>query len=113
LKGSRSEAHLAVHLGSCYEAGKYERSRKPDRCEESFRETLDNLGTCYADLINLHYVGGVKQWRNVSREGGVLDLAVWLRDEGPRRSSDHQYPLGGGCAARGRAPRHPVCYDTG
>lgn len=82
LKGSRGRVHLAVHLGSCYRGDKYERSRKPERCEMSFRETLDNLGTGYADLINLHYVGGVKQWRQVSREGGVLDLAVRLRDTG-------------------------------
>lgn len=82
LKGSRSRVHLAVHLGSCYRGGEYERSRAPERCEMSFRETLDNLGTGYADLINLHYVGGVRQWRKVSREGGVVDLAVRLRDEG-------------------------------
>ena len=82
---AREEVHLAVHLGSCYRDGGYLRSRTPSRCEEVFHETLGRLGTSYADVINIHYVGDFKQWEIVSEPGGVLDLAVRLRDEGAGR----------------------------
>lgn len=82
IMDSREDIHLAVHLGSCYRGGKYLRSRTPRRCEEVFLETLERLGTDHADVINVHYVKDIKQWNIVTKPGGVLDLAVRLRDEG-------------------------------
>ncbi len=82
IGGAREDVHLAVHLGSCYRGGKYLRSRTPRRCEEVFLETLERLGTDHADVINIHYVKDMGQWDVISKPGGVLDLAVRLRDEG-------------------------------
>lgn len=82
IQEKRSKVHLAVHLGSCYEEGKYKQSRNLRSCEETFRETLENLGVNRASFINLHYVSNLKQWKLITKPGGVLDLAIRLRDEG-------------------------------
>jgi len=80
--GSRDDVHLAVHLGSCYKNGKYQKSRTPRRCEEFFRDTLRLLDRDSADVINVTYVKDLKDWDVVTKPRGVLDLAVRLRDDG-------------------------------
>ena len=76
------DVHLAVHLGSSYRNGKYVKAKSTKRCEETFRETLDRLDQDSVSIINLHYVRGLKQWKEAIKPKGVLDLAVRLRDEG-------------------------------
>jgi len=74
--------HLVVHLGSSYRKDKYTRAKTVKKCEETFRETLERLDRAAVSVINIHYVRGMKRWEEVTKEGGVLDLAVRLRDEG-------------------------------
>ena len=81
VKG-KDDVHLAVHLGSSYRKDKYTRAKTVKKCEETFRETLERLEQDRVSVINLHYVKGMKRWEEVTKDGGVLDLAVRLRDEG-------------------------------
>jgi predicted aldo/keto reductase-like oxidoreductase len=74
--------HLAVHLGSSYRKGKYVKATSTGKAEETFRETLERLNRDTVSIINLHYVKGLKQWSEISKPKGMLDLAVKLRDEG-------------------------------
>ena len=83
---SREDVHFAVHLGSCHKNGKYMKSRTPQRCEETFRETLQLLDTDHAAVINVHYVKSIKEWDIVTKPRGILDLAVKLRDDGLGRA---------------------------
>ncbi len=80
--GDNENIHLAVHLGSSYRNGKYVKAKVVRKCEETFRETLERLNQDSVSIINLHYVKGLKQWNDVTKPQGVLDLAVKLRDEG-------------------------------
>jgi predicted aldo/keto reductase-like oxidoreductase len=81
VKG-KDDVHLAVHLGSSYRKDKYTRAKTVKKCEETFGETLERLEQDKVSVINLHYVKGMKRWEEVTKDGGVLDLAVRLRDEG-------------------------------
>lgn len=85
IKGNRDKVTLAVHLGSCYKGEKYIRSRTVKKCRETFEKVLDNLGTDYVDVINLHYLSE-KDWHKVFKPGGVFDLAKELVEEGKARS---------------------------
>ena len=80
--GDITDVHLVVHLGSSYRNGKYVKAKGARKCEETFRETLEGLNQDSVSIINLHYVKGFKQWNEVTKPKGVLDLAVKLRDEG-------------------------------
>ena len=80
--GDITDVHLVVHLGSSYRNGKYVKAKGARKCEETFRETLERLNQDSVSIINLHYVKGLKQWNEVTKPQGVLDLAVKLRDEG-------------------------------
>jgi hypothetical protein len=80
--GDNEKIHLAVHLGSSYRNGKYVKAKGARKCEETFRDTLERLNRDSVSIINLHYVKGLKQWNEVTKPQGVLELAVKLRDEG-------------------------------
>lgn len=81
IADSKEDVHLAVHLGSCYREGKYVKSRTPRRCEAVFRESLERLDVERV-IINIHYVRDLKEWSDVTKPKGILDLALKLRDEG-------------------------------
>lgn len=85
IKGNRDKAFLVAHLGSCYKGEKYVRNRTVGKCKETFEEVLENLGTDYVDVVNLHYIDK-KDWDKVFKPGGILDLARELVEEGKARS---------------------------
>ena len=85
INGNRDKAFIVAHLGSCYRGDKYIRSRTVGKCRETFEEVLENLGTDYVDVVNLHYLDK-KDWNKVFNPGGVLDLARELVEEGKARS---------------------------
>lgn len=84
LHGQSENAILAFHLGSCIRDGKYERSRDPARCEKQLMDCLSLLDFDHAPILNIHYVGTLKVWQQVNRNG-ILALAERLRDEGLAR----------------------------
>jgi len=81
LKDQSRKPILAFHLGSCIKDGKYERSRDPAHCEKQLTNFLSQLDFDYAPILNIHYVGTLKVWKQINRKG-ILALAERLRDEG-------------------------------
>ena len=85
IRDTREDVCIAVHLGSCYSGDKYVRSRSVKRCHDTFEEVLTNLNIGYVDVVNLHYLNR-KDWDRVFKQGGVLDLAKQLVEEGKART---------------------------
>ncbi|MCX6642574.1 MAG: aldo/keto reductase [Candidatus Bathyarchaeota archaeon] len=81
LKKRREEVVLAVHLGSGHSNGKYKLSRDPVECETMFMKALKDLGTDYADIVNIHYIKDMKTWKQV-KKNGVINAAFSLKDRG-------------------------------
>jgi predicted aldo/keto reductase-like oxidoreductase len=84
-KKNREKVFLAAHLGSCYRGDKYVRSRVVKKCKDTFDEVLENLGTNYVDVVNLHYVNN-SDWNKIFNPDGVFDLAKDLVAEGKAHS---------------------------
>ena len=86
LRGHRDHVLLTGHLGSTEKNGQYFKSRSPKQCETFFLDLLARLGTDHVDVLFLHNFNVIKEWDNITRPGGYLDLACRLRDEGRARS---------------------------
>jgi len=84
LEGQSGKPILAFHLGSCIKNGEYERSRDPAYCEKQLVGFLSQLDYDYAPVLNIHYIGSLKVWKQINRKG-ILALAERLRDEGLAR----------------------------
>ncbi len=84
LRGQADNVALAFHLGSCIKNGVYERSRDPARCEKQLIGFLSQLNFDYAPILNIHYVGSLRVWKQINSKG-ILALAERLRDEGLAR----------------------------
>jgi uncharacterized protein len=85
FEGQRERLLLAGHLGSTVKDGQYCRTRSPKTCEAVFGEVLERLRTDRVDILHLHNFNSAKEWAAVAKPGGVLDLALRLRDEGRAR----------------------------
>lgn len=85
FQGCRERVLLAAHLGSGEKNGQYCKMRGVRQCETTFRSLLSRLETEYVDVLFLHNFNALNDWERVARPGGVLDLAVRLREEGRAR----------------------------
>lgn len=85
FRGMRDRVHLAAHLGSTNREGQYYKSRALTRCRNSFHALLERLETDYVDFLFLHNFNTDKDWRQASRSGGFLDLALQYKEEGKAR----------------------------
>jgi hypothetical protein len=85
LENEEEKPIIAFHLGSCIVNGKYTRSRDPDKCETHLMNQLELLDMDCAPVANIHYVPGLKAWREVERRG-LLALAGRLKNEGMARA---------------------------
>lgn len=84
LEGLREQVILAAHLGSTEKNGQYRKTRNVSECEKGFQNTLSELGTEYADIVNIHFVKTEKQYKEVISRG-IIDLAQKLKQEGKAR----------------------------
>ncbi len=84
--GLRDQVLLTGHLGSTEKDGQWVRSRNAKRCETFFHAHLARLDTNHVDVLFLHCFNTTKEWDEIARPGGVLELALRLRDEGKARS---------------------------
>jgi predicted aldo/keto reductase-like oxidoreductase len=85
IEGKRNKVILTGHLGSGEKSGRYYKTRKANECEEIFNDLLRKLNTDYIDVANIHFVKNQKEYDVVKAEGGVLDLALRLKEEGKAR----------------------------
>lgn len=96
LQGRRDRITLALHLGCAESDGQYRRSRDVVECEANFHDMLRRLGTDHAEVIFIQNCDEQKDYRVVTREGGLLTLAERLRQEGKGRFlgfSGHRVPV--------------------
>jgi uncharacterized protein len=84
FRGLRDRVLLTAHLGSTDKDGQYFKTRALKRCEGAFLDVLRGLGTDHVDVLFLHNFNALKDWDRAA-QGGYLDLAVRLRDEGRAR----------------------------
>jgi len=62
------------------------RTRDPQECEALFHDILARLGTDHVDVLHLSNLDTAKDYREVTSPGGVLDLALRLKQEGQTRA---------------------------
>jgi hypothetical protein len=86
LKGHRDQVILATHLSTAQTKGQYRRTRDPQECEALFHDILARLGTNYVDVLHLSNLDTAKDYRQVTSPGGVLDLALRLKQKGKARA---------------------------
>jgi len=85
IKGKREKLILTGHLGSGEKNGKYYKTYSVKECEKIFKKLLSKLNTDYIDLANLHNVRNEKQYKKVISPGGLLELALRLKEKGLAR----------------------------
>ncbi|MDD1776192.1 MAG: aldo/keto reductase [Candidatus Methanomethylicus sp.] len=85
IEGRRGDIMLSHHLGSAERNGRYMKTREPALCEKVLNNALSLLKTDYIDVANVHFVKTAKEYADVAADGGVLDLASHLKEEGLAR----------------------------
>jgi len=82
IKDKREKIILTGHLGSGEKNRKYYKTYNVKECEKIFKKLLSKLNTDYIDIANLHNVRNEKQYKKVISSGGLLELALRLKEEG-------------------------------
>ncbi|MFW9924529.1 MAG: aldo/keto reductase [Candidatus Thorarchaeota archaeon] len=85
LAGKRDKIILTHHLGSHYKDHKYNKTRSIKKCLEAFEEYQKIMKTEYVDLLFIHFIMNKKQYEECIKPGGVLELALKLKEEGKAR----------------------------
>lgn len=77
----RNRFYLQGHICSRWADGQYEATRNLPEAKEAFEAMLENLGTDYIDIGNIHYVDSMDSWQKVL-DNGILDYALELKRQG-------------------------------
>lgn len=85
LRGCREQVILAGHLGSTLQKGQYCKTRRVSKSEVFFDDLLLRLGTDHIDVLFLHNCDSPKDYGEIVRPGGQLDLALKYRQQGKAR----------------------------
>ncbi len=85
FKPHRDQLVLTTHIGSSEREGQYFKTRNVDECEKTFNHTLKQLNTSYADIANIHYIKDMKEYNEIAKTGGVLELVERLKSQGKAR----------------------------
>jgi predicted aldo/keto reductase-like oxidoreductase len=85
LRGRRDKVLLAAHLGVAETDGQYRRSRDVRECEALFYDWLVRLHTDHVDVLHISYVDQARDWKQITQPGGILELALRLKQEGKAR----------------------------
>ncbi len=84
LKGRRDRAMLQVHIGACYDSGRYGWTADAKKAIPEFEARLRSLGTDYADFGFVHCVDERSDFDKVVH-GGILDYALRQKEAGAIR----------------------------
>ncbi len=85
LKGQRDTVFLAGHLSTAQTKGQYRRTRDAEECETLFHDLLARLDTDHVDVLHISNVDQKKDYKQIVSPGGVLELALRLKQEGKAR----------------------------
>lgn len=77
----RKDFILQGHLCTQWKNEQYEETRKLPEVKAAFEAMLNNLGTDYVDIGNLHYVDSHETWQKII-DNGILDYALELKSAG-------------------------------
>lgn len=77
----RKDFILQGHLCTQWKNEQYEETRKLPEVKAAFEAILNNLGTDYVDIGNLHYVDSHETWQKII-DNGILDYALELKSAG-------------------------------
>lgn len=80
----RKDFYLQGHLCAQWKNGQYEETRKLPEVKAAFEAMLQNLGTEYIDIGNLHYIDSMATWNTVL-ENGVMSYVQELKKQGQIR----------------------------
>jgi len=95
LRNRRQKVMIAGHLGSVMRDGQYCRSRDKAESITYYEDLLTRLRTDYIDVLMLHFIQRQDDYEQVFRSGGLLDMALKLKQEGKARyigMSGHNVP---------------------
>lgn len=81
LKGKRERAMLQIHIGACYESGRYGWTVDAKKAIPEFEARLRSLGTDYADFGFIHCIDEESDFAKVVH-GGILDYALKQKESG-------------------------------
>lgn len=84
IQGKRENWYIQGHIGSTWQNGQYERSRKLPEVKAAFEDLLERLQTDYIDLGMIHYVDELSDW-DVIMHTEYLDYVKELRAKGTIR----------------------------
>jgi hypothetical protein len=85
FRGLRNRVILTVHLGSIDKDGQYAKTRDVKLARAFFDDALRRYGVECFDVVYVHNSDGTKDYREVTRRGGLLDVARRLVREGKAR----------------------------
>ncbi len=105
LRGLRDRVTLAVHVGCVDDNGQARRSRGIAECTAAFEERLTRMRIDYADIAMVHNVDEEDDYRAVAGPGGLLELALRLKQQGKARFiaiSSHRVPIAQAATRDGR-----------
>ena len=83
--GHRDKVYLAAHLGATVKDGQYKKTRAVSACQTFFDDFLTRYRTDYVDVLFLHNCDSQKDFDQLFRDNGPLELALRLKDEGKAR----------------------------
>ena len=95
IKGRRSEAFIAGHLGAVLKNGTTDRSRDVSEAGPHFDDFLARVGTDYVDAAMLFFVDEPQDFDRVFAPGGTAEMAARMKKEGKARfigMSSHYAP---------------------
>ncbi len=82
IKKDRENWVIQGHIGSAWRDGQYVRTRDMEEVKSAFADLLTRFHTDYMDIGMIHFVDKMEDWETVLIDGGVLDYAKALREEG-------------------------------
>jgi predicted aldo/keto reductase-like oxidoreductase len=85
LQGHRERVILTGHLGSTEQNGQYRKSRSPKQSEPVFLDLLSRLNTDYVDILFLHNCDSQKDYDQLTKPRGQMELAQHLQQAGQAR----------------------------
>jgi predicted aldo/keto reductase-like oxidoreductase len=85
LQGRRERVILTGHLGSTVKDGQYFKTRSVRKSEPVLLDLLARLDTDRVDVLFLHNCDTARDYEQLTKPGGQLDVARRLRQEGKAR----------------------------
>ena len=85
LRGRRDQVLLTCHLNAAVKNGQYWKTTNPDICRANVEDFLARCHTDHADVLFVHNVNGLTEYKALLRPGGIMELAHHYRCEGTAR----------------------------